>query len=281
LASKRSLVNRNHGSSSLDRFLGASIVAQPGAVVDSQTTIDEIGEIPYMRRFLWIRVRIFLRQCRWGFALLGLWFALGTAAFRHVDHLPLSGAFLSAVYLRVHSGPLWELYTFWGQCVLFGIVISIFFLQAVQRYDPQEGCRMIAREVKDHVIMIGYGHLGVRIVNHLRRTSRAYVLIDKDPAVVEHLLRSGEPVVVGDAKEERSLLDAGVARAQMVIVTSNDIETALLVTKRVRERNKNARIVVRCFMDEFVEILESLGADEVISSSKSAFNEIAARLSPT
>jgi Trk K+ transport system NAD-binding subunit len=31
-------------------------------------------------------------------------------------------------------------------------------------------------------------------------------------------------------------------------------------------------------MDEFTEILESLGAIEVISSSKSAFNEIAKRI---
>jgi hypothetical protein len=233
-----------------------------------------------MRRFLWIRTKIFLRQSRWGFALLGFWFAMGTLAFHCGDKLRLREAFLCAVYLRVHSGALWELYSFWGQCVLFGIVISIFFLQAVQRYNPQEGCRMLAKEMKDHVIMIGYGHLGARIVEHLRRGARPYVLIDKDAAAVEELIRSGEPVVVDDAREERTLLDAGVARAQLVIVTSNSIETALLVTKRVRERNKNAKIVVRCFMDEFVEILEGLGADEVISSSKSAFNEIAAKLTP-
>jgi Trk K+ transport system NAD-binding subunit len=63
-----------------------------------------------------------------------------------------------------------------------------------------------------------------------------------------------------------------------VVITSNNIETALLVTKRGRERNKKAAIVVRCYVDEFTEILESLGANEVISSSKSAFNEIATRI---
>jgi hypothetical protein len=233
-----------------------------------------------MRGFLWIRVTIFLRQSRWGFAFLSLWFAMGTILFHHIAGLSIGDAVLSAVYLRVQSGSLWELYSFWGQCVLFGIVISIFFLQALQRYNPQEGCRMLAREMKDHVIMIGYGHLGARIVEHLRVSRRPYVLIDRDPAAVEHLVRDGQPVVVDDAKEERALIDAGVSRAQLVIITSNNIETALLVTKRVRERNKNARIIVRCFLDEFVEILESLGADEVISSSKSAFNEIASRLSP-
>jgi Trk K+ transport system NAD-binding subunit len=52
----------------------------------------------------------------------------------------------------------------------------------------------------------------------------------------------------------------------------------LLVTKRARERNKQARIIVRCYLDEFTEILEGLGATEIISSSKSAFREIESHL---
>lgn len=232
----------------------------------------------HMRRFFWIRLSIFLRQSRWGFALLALWFALGTVAFYYFAHLPLFEAFLNAVYLRVQPGSLWVLYSFWGQCVLFGIVISIFILQALQRYNPQEGCRMLASEMKDHVIVVGYNHLGARLVAHLRQNARPYVLIDKDPAAVDDLIRAGEPVVVDDAKQESTLVDAGVDRAHLVVIAANNIETALLVTKRARDRNKKAAIVVRCYLDEFTEILEGLGANEVISSSKSAFNEIATHI---
>jgi len=231
-----------------------------------------------MRRFFWIRLSIFLRQSRWGFALLALWFALGTIAFYCFKQLSLTDAFLSAVYFRVQPGSLWALYAFWGQCVLFGIVVSIFILQALQRYNPQEGCRMLASEMKDHVIVVGHSHLGARLVEHLRQSARAYVLIDKDPAAVDDLVRAGEPVVVDDAKQESTLVDAGIERANLLVITSNNIETALLVTKRARERNKKAAIVVRCYLDEFTEILESLGANEVISSSKSAFNEIATHI---
>jgi len=231
-----------------------------------------------MRRFFWIRLRLFWRQSRWGFALLALWFALGIFAFYHFQHMPFGRALLSAFYLHFDPGDLWQLYSFWGQCVLFGIVITIFFLQALQRYNPQEGCRMLAREMKDHVIIVGHGHLGAHLVDHFRCHSHPYVLIDKDPTVVDHLVRAGEPVIVDNAKEESTLIDAGVDRARLVVITSNNIETTLLVTKRVRDRNKKATIVVRCYLDEFTEILESLGANEVISSSKSAFNEISSRL---
>lgn len=137
---------------------------------------------------------------------------------------------------------------------------------------------MLAREMRNHVIIVGCGHLGGRLVEHLRQTRMPYALIEKDPTVVDDLIRAGEPVVVDDAKQESTLIDAGVDHAHLIIITSNNIETALLVTKHARDRNKKANIVVRCYMDEFTEILEGLGANEVISSSKSAFKEIAAHL---
>ena len=231
-----------------------------------------------MHRFFWIRFTLFLRQSRWGFALLALWFALGTIAFRHWENLPLREAIQCAFYFRFHPGQLTDLYSFWGQCVLFGIIISIFILQALQHYNPQEGSRMLAREMRNHIIIVGHGHLGSRLVEHVRQSRLPYVLIEKDPTVVDDLLRAGDPVVVDDAKQESTLIDAGVDHAHLIVITANNIETALLVTKRARDRNKKTNIVVRCFMDEFTEILESLGANEVISSSKSAFKEISAHL---
>jgi hypothetical protein len=233
---------------------------------------------PPMARFSKIRLRIFIRQCRWGFALIAGWFVLGTLAFYKVDHAPLGEAVLDAFYFRYRPGPLWVLYAFWGQCVLFGIVVSLFLLQALQHYNPQEGCRMLAKEMNGHAVVIGYTHFGKRLIEHLRRNNRPYVLIEKNALAVEELVRDGEPVLIANAQEEEALDDAGVARARLVVIATNNIETALIVTRRARQRNKNARVIVRCFLDEFSEILESLGANEVISSSKSAFREIAVHL---
>jgi voltage-gated potassium channel len=148
----------------------------------------------------------------------------------------------------------------------------------LQRYNPQEGCRMLAGELRNHVIVVGYTHLGARIVEHLREAGLPYVLVDRDPAVVDDLVRLGEPVVVDNAKQDSTLVDAGIAHARTVVVATNNVETALLVTKKAREKNSKAHIIVRCYMDDFAEILETLGANEVISSSKSAFEGIAPRL---
>jgi len=95
---------------------------------------------------------------------------------------------------------------------------------------------------------------------------------------VDDLVRIGEPVIVDNAKQDSTLIDAGVIYAKTVIVATNNVETALLVTKKAREKNLTAHIIVRCYVDDFAEILETLGANEVISSSKSAFEGIAPRL---
>jgi len=229
-------------------------------------------------RLFWIRFKIFFHPSRWAFLLIVVWFACGTLAFYRVERLPFPEALLTAVYLREHRSPFFNLYSFWGQCVLFGIFVSVFLLQALQQYNPAEACRMLAKEMKDHVVIIGHSHLGMRIVEHLRQIGRPYVVVDKNPMSVDDLVRHGEPVIVDDAKESSTLESAGIERASVVVVASNNIETALLVTKRARERNQGAAIVVRCFQDEFAEILEGLGATAVISSSKSAFSEIASHL---
>jgi hypothetical protein len=228
-----------------------------------------------MTRFATIRARLLFRQIRWGLVGIAAWIAFGVIGFLLYEGHPWRRAAAEALYLRSPQGDFWELYSFWGQCVLFGVVVMVFLFQALQRYNPQEGCRMLAQQMRRHTIVIGYSHLGSRIVERFRQEKRPYVLIERDASAVDDLVRAGEPVIVDNAKEMTTLEEAGVDHAELIVIASNNIETALMVTKKARERNRSARIVVRCYQDEFAEILEGLGASEVISSSKSAFNEIA------
>jgi hypothetical protein len=221
-----------------------------------------------------VRARLLLRQVRTSVLFMLAWFSLGTAGFEVFDHLPFGPALLNALFLGRQRGWFWDLYSWWGQCVLFGITVSVFLMKSVLEHNPLEACRMLARDMKEHVIVVGYTHFGKRIVDHLRDCGRPWVLIERDATAVDHLVRAGDPVIVDNAKETSTLADAGIQHAHMLIVASDNIETALLVTKRAREANREARIVVRCFQDDFAEILEGLGANEVISASKSAFREV-------
>jgi len=154
----------------------------------------------------------------------------------------------------------------------------------IERYNPIEGCRMLAREIKNHYVVIGYTHLGERLVDYLRDNALPYVLIEEDRERVNDLLKEGDPIVVANPLKKDALSDANVSQAKGVIVTIDDVEASIILTKRIRDLNKGCLLIVRNFHDELTEVLESLGASEVISSSKTAIGQILAKLnlkSPT
>jgi len=115
----------------------------------------------------------------------------------------VSRALAVALYVGYTPSGLWELYSFWGQCVLFGIVISVFLLQAVQQYNPQEACRMLAKEMKDHAVVVGYTHLGQRIVAPFVATLQEELMQRLDSVSIEDLCQRARHVGM-DADAEAS-----------------------------------------------------------------------------
>jgi voltage-gated potassium channel Kch len=195
-------------------------------------------------------------------------------------------ALLSCLYLRFHendvSAHFFFAYTTWGQAIVFGVVLGLLVQKVLDRQNPERWCRLMAQLMRNHFVIVGYSHLGSRLVRHLRQQGFPYVLIEKDRDKVDELLAAHEPVIVDDAREEDALQHASIAEAKAVIIASNNVETALLVTKKVRDTNKACGLIVRCFHDELAEVLEALGATHVISSSKTALEEIIRHLdSPT
>lgn len=162
----------------------------------------------------------------------------------------------------------------WSQGIVFGVVFTFLFQNIISKHNPERGCRMIAKEIQSHTIVIGYSHLCERLIKYFKEKNIPYCLIEKDKEKIDELLRQGDPIVVDDAKELDALTDANISKAKTVIIASNNLETALIVTKKSREHNKNCRIIARCFQDEFSEIIESLGATDVVSTSKDAFEGV-------
>ncbi len=226
----------------------------------------------------WIKAKIILKDNRAVLVVLGCWFLFGFMMFSWLYRLPLTEAVKACLFFEEAHGDFAYAYTIWTQGIIFGITFSLLFQNILQKYNPERSCRMFAKELRDHVVVVGHSHLGRRLVQHFREHEIPYCIIEKDRGNVDDLLREGEPVVVDDAKQEDALADSNVAGARVVILASNNLETALLVTKRVRDCNKECMIVARCFQDEFAEVLESLGANAIISSSKDAFDNILRQL---
>ncbi len=138
-----------------------------------------------------IRLRVFLRQNKILLGVLCLWFVGGFFVFSHHFRLNPIEAFLSAFYLRFYeddpSANFTFGYTIWGQAIILGVVLGLLVQNTLDRQNPERGCRLMAQLIRNHTVVIGYSHLGSRLVQHFRLQGSPYVLIEKDRDKIDDL----------------------------------------------------------------------------------------------
>ena len=224
-------------------------------------------------RLMSLRVHAAFYRARWLISFLGLWFIVGLAGFRWGTHLDWSDALLATFYFEIYPGIFAQGYAFWGQSMLFGIVIGSLLNETLQNY--VERCRLMAKLVKDHIIIVGYTNLGMRLVNYCIEKDVPYVLIEQNKDAVETLLRQNEPIIIGDARIPHTLFEANIRAAKHLVIATDNIETALITTKNARDANPKCKIATRCALDNLVEVFEQLGANHVYSTTLTTFKELA------
>ncbi|MGD0700232.1 MAG: NAD-binding protein [Trebonia sp.] len=104
-----------------------------------------------------------------------------------------------------------------------------------------------------HVIVVGGGEVGIRVLGGLFDLGFHAVLIDQDAnARAAEFARSRRlPVVVGDACDEKTLRQAGIRTAiALVCVTSSDIVNLEAALQARAMRDEELRIVLRLFDDD-------------------------------
>jgi len=145
--------------------------------------------------------------------------------------------------------------------------------------DREERTVLRVRAMEGHVVVVGLGHLGQRIVRDLLACGREVVALvlpaDRESnEAVEDVRREGARVVFGDATTKSALLRAGVDRASTVILTVDDDLTNATIAERVRKLNPRARIIVRVFRREIADLLEASGVASVTLSTSEISSDL-------
>ena len=116
----------------------------------------------------------------------------------------------------------------------------------------------------DHVVLCGYGRVGVEIGQALERWQQPYSVIELNPAIVRELRDRGVDALYGDAASREELEAAGIATARTVAVTTPDLLTTEAVIRLARELNPSIHVIVRAPAALDVSRLTAEGADEVV-----------------
>ncbi|MBN1174800.1 MAG: NAD-binding protein [Micromonosporaceae bacterium] len=113
----------------------------------------------------------------------------------------------------------------------------------------------LRKSVSDHVVVVGLGNVGTRVIRQLHALGIPVVAIDRsETAKGAHLARTLKiPLIIGDASRAETLQAASVQTCRALVCLSTDDETnieAALYGKGLRE---NLRVVLRLFDGDFAD----------------------------
>jgi len=119
--------------------------------------------------------------------------------------------------------------------------------------------------MKDHYIICGFGRMGCLICREMAKEKVPFVIIEKNPEVIQRIEDEGYVYFRGNATDDKSLIQSGIERARGVVcVLSSDAEN-LYVILTAKELNTNIYILSRCEEEISEHRLLRAGADRVIS----------------
>jgi CPA2 family monovalent cation:H+ antiporter-2 len=120
-------------------------------------------------------------------------------------------------------------------------------------------------QLRDHVVVVGYGRVGHQTVQVLRELDSQLLIVDLDAPSVEDAEADGLLALFGDASNSDILNHAGLKRAKALVVTLPNQTASELVVAAAHELAPDLPIIARAGALTGVRRLHQLGARHVIN----------------
>lgn len=145
--------------------------------------------------------------------------------------------------------------------------VRLFFNRSERRDAWEEA---VASTYRNHVIVLGVGHVGLRVTRTLVQMGFDVVGIDQKlkPDIDAELSELGVPMIVADGRLPATLEQAGLHNAEALVICTASDQINLEVIIRARDMNPNVRIVVRMWDSQFAQQLARfMNVQAVLSAS--------------
>jgi len=164
--------------------------------------------------------------------------------------------------------------------VLIGAGVAVYVFSVLTAFLVEGELRHLFRrsrmkkqisELKKHYIVCGFGETGRHVVDELEKTHTPFVVVDMVHEAItraqehHHDLYQDLLYVIGDATDEKTLLQAGLDKAVGLISVLPSDKDNLVITVVVRQRNHVVRIVSRCTHLGYAERMIKAGANATVS----------------
>ncbi|MFH0712722.1 MAG: cation:proton antiporter [Candidatus Jorgensenbacteria bacterium] len=112
------------------------------------------------------------------------------------------------------------------------------------------------------IVLAGVGRTGRSIAQNLPKDK--LLVVDFDPEAVASLKRHGFDVLLGDIADPEIIEKANLANATLLVSTSPDFESSVVLLKEMRKLPRRPKVIVRARTERETEALYEAGADYVL-----------------
>lgn len=120
-------------------------------------------------------------------------------------------------------------------------------------------------QLKNHYIICGYGRIGKLIAKELRKHNEKFIVIENDDSQIADLESTGIPYMLLDARDENTLIKAGIMRAKGLVTAVMSDADNVFITLTARMLRPDIYILARSSDPKNEKKLESAGATKVVS----------------
>ncbi|HPS59150.1 MAG TPA: potassium channel protein [Spirochaetota bacterium] len=158
--------------------------------------------------------------------------------------------------------------------ILFGITITgytggTFIRMLIEgELSKKFGRKKVEKKIlklRDHYIICGYGRIGKLITKELKKHNEKYIVIENDSSQIADLETSATPYMLLDARDENTLIKAGITRAKGLVTAVMSDADNVFITLTARMLRPDIYILARSSEPQNEKKLQSAGATRVVS----------------
>lgn len=228
-------------------------------------------------------LNIFRSKIYTAFALILILLIMGVLGFRLISNF----SWLDALYMTVitittvgfgevqpldNVAKIFTMGLILTSIIILGYAVSIIteYILSKNNFEELKLKKMQKKidNLKNHIIICGYGRNGKQAVKKLLSYKKPFVVIEKNKEIIDKFQTEELPFVYGNANEDETLLQAGVERAHSLIAALPNDADNLFVVLSARQINANMNIISRASQETSYQKLKLAGANNVILPDK-------------
>jgi voltage-gated potassium channel len=151
-----------------------------------------------------------------------------------------------------------------GMILLTSALVQLFTVMQLRQILGNKGMADRIEKLSGHVIVCGYGRIGVMLARELAAAGTPLIVLERDADRVAEAEAAGHLTLAGDATEEELLVRAGVGRARTLATVLPDDAANVFITLSARSLCPEIEIIARGEVPTTESKLRQAGANQVV-----------------